>query len=311
MHVPVLPGEVLEWLAVRSGGIYVDGTAGAGGHAALIAAQLSPPGRLIALDRDPKAVAIAAARLAGFAQAQVLHANYGELSQVLERLGIDGVDGVLIDAGMSSMQLNDPQRGFSFQETGPLDMRMDTEHDRPLTEWLAGQSEAALADVLRRYGDVGPAGRIAKAIWARHTSGRLKTTDELTAAVSEGLGIRRAVPEETRTVFQALRIALNDELRWLQQGIDAAIAALRPGGRLVVISFHSGEDRVVKAGMQAASRRQRELWPDGRVKVVHPPVLKVLTPKPVRPGEAEVRMNPRAQSARLRAAERLPAGEEG
>ncbi len=299
-----MPGPVLTWLAVRPDGIYIDGTAGAGGHSELIARQLST-GRLIALDRDPHAVELARRRLAPFPQAQVLHRNYGELAAVAAELGLDRVDGILIDAGVSSMQLDTGDRGFSFQSRGPLDMRMDTEQPLDAGAYLDQTTPEALARVLRNYGDIGPARRIADAILRWRGQGKLNTTLDLTAAIGDGLGVARAVPEETRCVFQALRIAVNDEYRWLEAGLRGAIDVLAPGGRLVAIAFHSGEDRIVKNVFRDASKVQRDFAPDGRVRAVHPPLLRVLTPKPITPDAEETRLNPRAHSAKLRAAERL------
>ncbi len=307
-HVPVLAEAALEWLAVRPGGVYVDATAGAGGHASRIAAALRG-GRLIALDRDRSALELARTRLAGFSGVEFRRANYAELEAVLAEAGVVGVDGVLIDAGCSSMQLDDPARGFSFQEEGPLDMRMDAESGEPAGAFLARTTERELAAMLRRYGDIGPARRIARAILARRDAGRLATTTDLAAAVSEGLPFVRGVPDEVRTCFQAIRMAVNRELEWLEQGLAAAAHVLNPGGRLVVIAFHSGEDRVVKQFFQGQARKRRELHPDGRVKQVIPPRLRILTPRPVLPSPEEVESNPRSASAKLRAAARLETAE--
>lgn len=303
-HIPVLAEAVLAWLSVRGDGIYVDCTAGLAGHSTLIASRLTT-GRLIALDRDPVSVAIARERLSSFSQAIVLHRNYAELALAMAECGVEGVDGVLIDAGFSSMQLDDARRGFTFQAEGPLDMRLDTTSGLTARDYLARVGEAELARVLKEYGDVGPARRIAAAIVRRRVRGAMETTGDLAGAVSEALDFVTGQPEEVRTVFQAVRIAVNDELRWLEQGMRAAVESLRPGGRLVAIAFHSGEDRIVKNVLRESSRIQRELYPDGRVRALLPARLKVLTAKPVQAGEAEVRQNPRAKSARLRAAERL------
>ncbi|MBX7257454.1 MAG: 16S rRNA (cytosine(1402)-N(4))-methyltransferase RsmH [Candidatus Hydrogenedentes bacterium] len=304
-HVPVLEGPALEWLRVRKDGVYVDCTAGAGGHSESIVRRLET-GRLIALDRDAGAVERVRERLARFSSVEVVHANYGELAAVLEGMNIASVDGVLLDAGLSSVQLDDAERGFTFQADGPLDMRMDTSHGPTAAEFLSGMREPELAKVLRDFGDVGPARRIAQAITQRCARGRLKTTADLRDAVREALPFVTGDPDEIRTVFQAIRMAVNDELRWLRAGIEQAIRVLAPGGRLVAIAFHSGEDRVIKNAMRDASRPLRELHPDGRVKKTIPAQLEVLTPKPVTPDDDEVRANPRSHSARLRAAERLP-----
>lgn len=303
-HVPVLADAALSWLRIREDGTYVDCTAGAGGHSALIA-ERNPRGRLVALDRDPSAVALARQRLEPFPHATVFHRNYAELTEVLAEAGIENVDGILLDAGISSMQLDRPDRGFAFQEEGPLDMRMDPTRGPSAAEFLGRIDEAELARILKEYGDVRPAKRIAAAIVARRRRGGLSTTSDLAGAVAEALPFVRGVPEETRTVFQAVRIAVNDELGGLESCLIQAVDALKPGGRLVAIAFHSGEDRIVKNVLRDASRTQRDLYPDGRVRGVRPPRLKVLTPAPVTPEPEETRRNPRAHSARLRAAERL------
>lgn len=304
MHVPVLAESSLAWLKVRPDGIYVDCTVGAGGHAALIAQHLAT-GRLLALDRDPVAVDLARRRFAGNSCVTVVHRNYGELREVLRTEGIDRVDGILLDAGLSSMQLDTADRGFTFQACGPLDMRMDTSGGPTAAEFLASVDEEELLRVLKDYGDVGPARRIVASIVARRRARALTTTQDLADAVAEALAFVKGVPQETRTVFQAIRIAVNEELRWLVEGLRQAVTVLRPGGRLVVITFHSGEDRVVKNVMREASRTRRELYVDGRVRETFPPLLKILTPRPETPSEEEIRANPRAHSAKLRAAERL------
>ena len=303
-HIPVLARAVLDGLRIREDGTYVDGTVGGGGHASLIAEMLTG-GRLIAMDRDPESVARAQARLARFPGVTLLHRNYGELAQVLRELGIGLVDGVLIDAGLSSIQLDDPRRGFTFQEEGPLDMRMDTSQGLTAAQYLSHVREDELAETLRSYGDVGPARRIARAIVKRSKSGAMKTTGDLAGAVSEALDFVHGMPEETRTVFQAVRIAVNEEYSWLEAGLRQAIAALAPGGRLAVIAFHSGEDRIAKRVLQDVSRPKEIRWPDGRVRERLAPVARVLTPKPVQPDAEEIRFNPRAHSARLRIGERL------
>jgi len=298
--------EALRWLAIHPDGTYVDATAGAGGHSALIAAALDT-GRLIALDRDTTAVALAGERLKSFPQACVVHANYSELNQVLRDAGIDAIDGLLIDAGLSSMQIDRPERGFSFQEDGPLDMRMDPGSGPGAAEWLASATEEELAAVLRDLGDVGPARRIAKAVLERQRAGRMTRTGDLAEAVRETLDFVRGEPGEVRTVFQAVRIAVNRELECLRRGLESAVDVLRPGGRLVVISFHSGEDRVVKDAFRAWSRPERELTRDGRVCSVRAPRLRLPVSGPILPSDGEVQANPRAKSAKMRVAERCAA----
>jgi 16S rRNA (cytosine1402-N4)-methyltransferase len=300
----VLAAAVLKWLNIRPEGAFVDCTAGAGGHSELIARQLVG-GRLIALDRDPAAVALASERLAIFPQVTVLHANYAQLGSVLNDIGVGPVQGVLIDAGVSSMQIDDPGRGFSLQHEGALDMRMNPTEGMTALEYLAIVDPDELASSLRTFGDVGPARRIAKLLSSRAREGRIRTTVDLVRTVQEALSFVRGIPEEVRTVFQAIRIAVNDELSALSCGVEQAIDCLAPEGRIVAISFHSGEDRVVKNLLNREGRPRREFHPDGRLKHETAPRLRVLTRKPVVPDAAEIQQNPRAHSARLRAAERL------
>lgn len=300
----MLAAAVLKWLNIRPEGAFVDCTAGAGGHSELIARQLVG-GRLIALDRDPAAVALASERLAIFPQVTVLHANYAQLGSVLNDIGVGPVQGVLIDAGVSSMQIDDPGRGFSLQHEGALDMRMNPTEGMTALEYLAIVDPDELASSLRTFGDVGPARRIAKLLSSRAREGRIRTTVDLVRTVQEALSFVRGIPEEVRTVFQAIRIAVNDELSALSCGVEQAIDCLAPEGRIVAISFHSGEDRVVKNLLNREGRPRREFHPDGRLKHETAPRLRVLTRKPVVPDAAEIQQNPRAHSARLRAAERL------
>jgi len=295
----------VEYLRIREDGVYVDCTAGAGGHSALIAERLSEKGTLIALDRDPVAVTLTRERLKSFGQAQVVRGNYRDLAASLAERGIVELDGVLIDAGVSSMQLDDPERGFSFQESGALDMRMDPETGPSAAEYLERVEESELARILREYGDLKRAKRIAKALCRRRETIPFKSTSDLVEAVGEVFDFVRETPEETRTVFQAIRIAVNEELEGLDKGLHQAIDLLRTGGRLVCITFHSGEDRIVKNVFRDAARKRTLLHADGRVKEVLPAVMKVLTRKPVRPTKDEIRTNPRARSAKLRAAEKL------
>lgn len=304
-HVPVLAGPALEYLRVREDGVYVDCTAGAGGHTECIAERLGPGGRVLAIDRDPRAVALTRERVARYPQATVRQGNYRELAALVGSVGFASVDGVLIDAGLSSMQLDDPARGFSFQREGPLDMRMDPTTGRTAAEFLATVDERELTRVLREYGDVPRAKTIARAICERRKRAPLETTRDLADVVAEVFDFVTGVPEETRTVFQAIRIAVNDELHALEQGVESAVGVLGTGGRLVCIAFHSGEDRIVKNAMRRHARDTKELYPDGRTKQTHPPTLRILTKRPVTPSNDEIRENPRAHSARLRAAERL------
>jgi 16S rRNA (cytosine1402-N4)-methyltransferase len=314
LHVPVLAREVIEGLRIHRGGAYVDATVGGGGHSAMIAECLGleerteqdcARGRLIALDRDLTALEGARRILAAFSNVTFIHSNYSNLANALAEAQIENVDGVLIDAGFSSLQLDNPARGFSFQTEGPLDMRLDQSQGETAAEYLSRVNEEELAQVLRTYGDVGPARRIARSIIDRSRSNSLKTTSDLAEAIRKALDFVRGEPEETRTVFQAVRMAVNDELKSLETGVRAALDILAPSGRVAVISFHSGEDRVVKNIFREASRPLVKLHPDGRIASREAPRARVLTSSPILPEESEMRNNSRARSAKLRIAEKL------
>jgi 16S rRNA (cytosine1402-N4)-methyltransferase len=309
-HQPVLLEESLSWLALDRGALVVDGTVGGGGHAAAILERTAPRGRLIALDVDAEALEAAAQRLQPFGdRAHLAHASFRRLGALLADLGIEAVDAVLLDLGVSSHHLDVPERGFRFAEATadrtPLDMRMDRSAPGTCADLLRTAGEDDLSGWFRAYGDLREARRLARAIVARRREGPLESARHLLDVIREaGVGRGRRHDPATR-VFQALRIAVNDELCALEEGIESAIAALRPGGRLVVIAYHSAEDRIVKQHLRDAARG-----------CVCPPVvpvcacggvvrLRVLTQRPVKPGSDEVARNPRARSARLRAAERI------
>ena len=307
-HVSVMPGEVLELLAPRPGGIYLDGTVGGGGHAGLILTASAPDGRLIGLDQDPAALAAAAATLAGFGTRVTLClGSFAGLDRQLTDLGIEQVDGILLDLGVSSHQLDTPERGFSFREDGPLDMRMNPDQSLSAAGLLASADAEELKRIFREYGEERWAGRIAREIVRARGEAPLATTRQLAELVCRavpGGHVPQRIHPATR-VFQALRIAVNAELDALQSGLAAALSRLRPGGRLVVISFHSLEDRLVKQGFRAAATScscppRLPVCVCGRKALV-----KILTTRGVRPAEAETIANPRARSAVLRAVERL------
>ncbi|HXF81951.1 MAG TPA: 16S rRNA (cytosine(1402)-N(4))-methyltransferase RsmH [bacterium] len=303
-HVPVLLDEVLYWLQPRRGGVYVDATLGAGGHAEAILERITPGGRLIGIDRDEAAVEVAAQRLRRFGEAAVIvRGNYAAIKQILADQGLTQVDGVLFDLGLSSLQVDDPNRGFSFQHPGPLDMRMDRRQIRTAADLVNDLDERALADLLWRYGEERWARRIARAIVRRRP---LRTTAELAAVVAESIPRRRwprGIHPATRT-FQALRIALNDELLNLEKALPDAAEVLREAGRLCAISFHSLEDRTIKHTFLRLSRGCT--CPPGASACTcgGKTWLRILTKKPVVPSAEEIRRNPRARSAKLRAAER-------
>jgi 16S rRNA (cytosine1402-N4)-methyltransferase len=286
MHIPVLFEAAIDYLAIRPDGIYVDATFGAGGHTRGILQRLQS-GRLIAFDADPLAGSRAAA--IDDSRFTFVSSNFRRLSAELDRLGIEQIDGVLYDLGVSSMQFDEASRGFSFRESAPLDMRMNPQAGQSAYDILMMSSERELADIFFHYGQERAARRIARVIVQRRQAGTMpRTTDEFGAMISGLLhrpGQRERIHPATR-VFQALRIAVNDELEALRESLDMAVGRLRGAGRVVAISFHSLEDRIVKHKFRDDER------------------LDVITRKPVIPADAEMERNPRARSAKLRAAQR-------
>jgi len=306
-HAPVLLEEVLEGLAVRAGGMYLDGTYGRGGHGRAMLDRLGPKGRLLAIDRDPDAVASARKTLAADPRVRIEQGNFAEMGAISATAGFEGgFDGVLLDLGVSSPQLDQPERGFSFLSDGPLDMRMDPSQSLTAAAWINSAPEREIADVIRRYGEDRFARRIARAIVARRSQENITSTGELADVVSSAIPARAREPGKhpaTRT-FQAIRIHVNDELASLDRGLDAALDLLRTGGRLCVISFHSLEDRIVKRFMRR-NASEDERWRGLPDVPDHARPRLALIGRAIRPGEDEVRRNPRARSAVLRVAERL------
>jgi 16S rRNA (cytosine1402-N4)-methyltransferase len=301
-HVPVLYKEVLAWLQPRPDGRYIDATLGGGGHASGILAASAPNGRLLGLDADPEAIAFASDILRPFGERVVLKAaNARHLEAIARPLGFSQVDGVLLDLGLSSRQLADAERGFSFSQDGPLDMRLNSSQGQNAADLVNHLPETELADLLWHHGEERHSRRIARAIVAGRP---LTTTGQLADLVVQTVGRREKIHPATRT-FQALRIAVNDELEALDQALPQARDLLRPGGRVAVIAFHSLEDRLVKRFYQRESRDC--LCPPEVLVCVceHQASLRVLTSKPVRPTADEIARNPRSRSARLRVAERL------
>lgn len=299
-HVPVLLEPVLQWLAPRSGGIYCDCTLGFGGHAEAILERSGPNGRLIGLDRDPAALAFARKRLAPFGdRVTFVHAPFSDLPQALDRLGVDQVDGCLADLGVSSVQLDEAARGFSFRREGPLDMRMDPTRGEPADELLARLDADALAQIIRELGEDRYARSIARAVMQARDAGELTTTTALAAAVARGVPRREHHKDPATRTFQALRMVVNDELGQLDHFLATAPKRLSVGGRMVVITFHSLEDRMVKRKFKALA--------DEHVRGKSDPALKVLTKKVVIAEEPERLANPRSRSAKLRAAEKAAA----
>jgi 16S rRNA (cytosine1402-N4)-methyltransferase len=304
----VLLQEALEGLSLRDDGWYVDATYGRGGHSAEVLARLGTQGRLLALDKDADAVADARERLGDDPRFRVEHAGFEELAALVSAwLGPRRLAGILFDLGVSSPQLDEPTRGFSFAHDGPLDMRMNREHGQTAAEWLADASQQELADVLFRYGEEPRARQIAAAIVRARATVPIRTTRELATLVAAHAGRQagRARIHPATRAFQAIRIALNDELGALERGLAQSVALLAERGRLVVISFHSLEDRIVKRFMAREARGDEayaglpNIPPHARPRLT-------LVGKLVRPGTAELERNPRARSARLRVAERTP-----
>jgi 16S rRNA (cytosine1402-N4)-methyltransferase len=307
-HIPVLPAEVLAYLAPVSGGTYVDGTLGGGGHASLVLQAAGDNGRLLGFDQDAAAIAAASQALARFKERFIpVNRNFAELAEVLATLGVTAIDGFLLDLGVSSHQLDTAERGFSFQQDAPLDMRMDRNCSRSAADLVNTLSHGELASIIREYGEDRWAGRIASFICKAREEAPLVSTCQL-ADIVKGAIPRKAWEERlhpaTRT-FQALRIAVNDELASLEKGLAAAVAYLKPGGRGVVISFHSLEDRIVKQMFRQMSSGCTCPRDFPVCVCSHKAEVKVLTGKPVMAGEAELAENPRARSAKLRAVQKL------
>lgn len=307
VHVPVLLEETVARLVTAPGGWYVDGTAGAGGHAAAILAAAGLDARLLALDRDAEALELARDALAPFGTRAVLErANFSELAEVAARHGVREVRGILLDLGVSSMQLDRAERGFSFLRDSPLDMRMDDRQELTAAKLLQRLPEAELADVLWRYGEEPMSRRIAKAVAAARSRGAvLETTAQLAELVSQVKGGRRGRTHPATQTFQALRIAVNGEMAALETVLPAALDLLAPGGRLAVISFHSLEDRMVKQFMAAHEGRMESLAKGGSRWSGQLPRARRVVRKAVVATEEEIARNPRARSAKLRVLERM------
>jgi len=300
-HVAVLFAEVIEGLAVKADGTYLDGTFGRGGHARGVLAQLGPEGRLLVMDKDPEAIAVAERLAADDARVALRRGSFADLAQW--PLAAAGVDGILFDLGVSSPQLDVAERGFSFGKDGPLDMRMDPDAGESAAQWLAHASDKEIADVLWTYGEERQSRRIARAIVARRAETPLLRTAQLADLIASVMPRGDSKIHPATRSFQAIRIYINRELVDLEAGLDAALEALKPGGRLAVISFHSLEDRIVKQFML----RHAKAPPSNRrmpVEIAFTPTLR-LVGGARKAGDAELAVNPRARSAVLRVAEKL------
>jgi 16S rRNA (cytosine1402-N4)-methyltransferase len=304
-HTPVLAAEALDGLALEAGGYYVDATFGRGGHSALILQALGREGRLLALDRDPHAIAAGRRRFADEMRLTLVHASFADLATLVPaHAHQQACRGVLFDLGVSSPQLDDAQRGFSFRADGPLDMRMDPTRGEPVSAWLARASVDEIRQVIATFGEERFARRVAQAIVAARRERALSRTGELAALVAGAVRSREPGKHPATRTFQALRMFINDELGQLARGLAAALEVLSPGGRLAVISFHSLEDRAVKRFLQRESQTDPALKRLPELPAGARPRLKLIGRK-TRPGAAELARNPRARSALLRVAERL------
>jgi len=302
-HVTVLLEEAVESLAIKADGIYMDGTFGRGGHSRLILSKLGKNGRLVAVDRDLHAIAAGAA--IKDSRFQLIHRAFGEIAEAAHEAGLQAVDGILFDVGVSSPQIDDGERGFSFRHDAPLDMRMDVTQGETAAEWLARAEIRDITEVIRNYGEERFAFQIAKKVVAARLEQPIVTTGQFAAIVRATVRTREPGQDPATRSFQALRIHINQELRQLEVALPQALELLKPGGRLVVISFHSLEDRIVKNFMRNES--VADDMPKGlplRADQLPKPKLR-LVGKQIKPSVAEIRANPRARSAVMRVAEKL------
>ncbi len=301
-HQPVLYHEIIHALQPKNNGQYVDGTLGAGGHSRGILEACAPDGRLLGMDVDPQALALARETLAPYGErARLIQASYDSLAEILREIGWEAVDGILLDLGLSSMQLDTPERGFSFQQDAPLDMRFAPASPTTAADLVNTLQKDELADLIYRYGEERASRRIAQAIVKARP---LRTTLQLAAVIESVLPRRGRVHPATRT-FQALRIAVNQELERIENVLPQAVAALRSGGRLAIISFHSLEDRIVKEYFRRESKDLVNPPYERIYEVEKNATLKEINRKVIIPGEAEIQANPRARSAKLRVVEKL------
>jgi 16S rRNA (cytosine1402-N4)-methyltransferase len=306
-HTTVLLEEAVDAVLTDPNGTYLDGTFGRGGHSRLLLSRLGPQGRLIAIDRDPDAVAEATtgANRIDDPRFQICHSAFADMRAQLEALGISQLQGLLLDLGVSSPQIDNPERGFSFRFNGPLDLRMDTTRGESAADFLARADERQIAEVIRDYGEERFAVSIAKALVARREGGgAVRSTNELSEVVARAVKTREPGQDPATRTFQALRIFVNAELEELEQGLEASLQLLAPGGRLAVIAFHSLEDRIVKTFI---ARESKEVY-DRRAPFAAPKAMRLKALARIKPGETEVRANPRSRSAIMRVAERQETG---
>ena len=307
MHQPVLLNDVIELMNIKPGGAYIDGTIGAGGHSEEILRRTGAEGRLLGIDRDADALAEICRKWTGKVPGHWVleHGNFADMVAMAQRNEISAVDGILLDVGFSSDQVDAAARGFSFMREGPLDMRMDRSQSLTAEELVNGSGESELAGMIRKYGEEPAAGRIARAIVRERRVNSLRTTTQLAAVVETAKGGRRGGLHPATQTFQALRIVVNDELGSLARGLEGALSLLAAGGRLAVITFHSLEDRLVKQFFVQHAGRWESLQEGGRRWVGEHPAVKRITRKPHTASPEEIETNPRARSAKLRVIERV------
>ncbi|MDS1029568.1 16S rRNA (cytosine(1402)-N(4))-methyltransferase RsmH [Bacillota bacterium LX-D] len=306
-HIPVLFNETMDLLNIRPGGVYVDCTLGGGGHSSGILTRLRGQGLLIGLDQDEEALKEAGQKLAGYENFKAVRTNFSRLDLVLKELGIDFIDGILFDIGVSSHQLDAGERGFSYMQDAPLDMRMDQENLLTAQELVNNLSEPELSKILWEYGEEKWAKRIANFIVAERIKNPIETTSQLVDIIKAAIPskARREGPHPAKRTFQALRIAVNRELDVLARALEQSVPLLKPGGRIAVITFHSLEDRIVKEKFRSLSTGCT-CPPDFPVCMCHQkPLLRLITRKPITASGQELEENPRARSAKLRVAERI------
>lgn len=305
MHVPVLKNEVVDLLVTGRDGCYIDGTVGLGGHTAAILERTAPDGRVLGIDRDESALEKAGARLISFAsRVTLVHGNYSNIADIADKASFNSVDGILLDLGVSSMQIDQAERGFSFMKDGPLDMRMDRSQKVTAAELVNELSEQALANIIYRFGEEPASRRIAAAIVRERQKGPITSTSQLAAIVAGAKGGRSGKTHPATQTFQALRMAVNEEIEGIRKGLDGALSLLRPGGRLAVITFHSLEDREVKHCFREHVEREESLPQGGVRKVGRAPLVRLVNRKAIASGDSEQKENPRSRSAKLRVVER-------
>lgn len=307
-HTPVMPEECINGLAIKTDGVYIDGTLGGGGHSSLICSKLSGKGTLIGIDRDQDAIDAAGERLDGYSPVKhFVKSNYSAVKNVIRELGIEKIDGALLDLGVSSFQLDNPERGFSYMQDAPLDMRMDQQSGFTAYDVVNGYSEKELSQIIKKYGEERWAARIAKFIVSERREQPIEDTDKLVEVIKKAIpaSARRDGPHPAKRTFQAIRIEVNDELGQLEKAVDDFVDVLAPGGRLCIITFHSLEDRIVK---ETFARRENPCTcpPEFPVCICgKKPDAKRITRKPIVPSDEELERNPRSRSAKLRILEKL------